>query len=509
MRSTVRQTSTGPLKGRPLRLPTKDTMESTTSFALLNLAEPIQRALAEKCYITPSPIQAQAIPHLLNGRDLLGCAQTGTGKTAAFALPILHRLATQPRNPAPRRPRALVLTPTRELAVQISDSFTSYGKHLSLRHTVIFGGVGQNPQVQSLKRGAHILVATPGRLLDLEGQGAVDLRDIEILVLDEADRMLDMGFIHDVKRILKKLPQERQSLLFSATMPGQIQALASSLLRDPVRVEVDPVCSTVDRIDQSVCHVAKEEKARLLMGVLNHHAEGLVLVFARTKHGSNRLATHLTKLGVPAEAINGNKSQSARQRALESFRTGATRVLVATDVAARGIDVKGISLVVNFDLPNEPESYVHRIGRTARAGADGIAVSFCDRTERSYLRDIERLIRKRIPESELYDLAEAPTNPIFAPAEPQAPAQAQHQPSANGRHRHGHAPRRSPHRHEPPRARHHGHHGQRHAPAQPTSQGQAESESRTGVAQRGPKPQHRKASALGRGWRAMRRLMSR
>jgi ATP-dependent RNA helicase RhlE len=361
------------------------------------LAEPLLRALNEKKYTHPSPIQAQAIPYLLEGRDLMGCAQTGTGKTAAFSLPILHRLAQSNKPRSPGRPRALILTPTRELAAQIGENIERYGRHVRISHTVIFGGVGQKPQIDALRSGVEIVVATPGRLLDLYEQRYIDFSLVEVFVLDEADRMLDMGFAPDVKRIIAKLPARRQSLLFSATMPTQIRAIAQSLLHDPATVTVTPVASTVERIDQRVCHVNNANKHRLLVHLLGEQPEGLVLVFSRTKHGANRLADRLGRDGIRATAIHGNKSQSARQRALDEFRTGRTRVLVATDIAARGIDVKGISLVVNFDLPNEPEAYVHRIGRTARAGADGMAVSLCDPSELDYLRDIGRLIRQDIP----------------------------------------------------------------------------------------------------------------
>lgn len=372
-------------------------MTSVTSFTDLNLAQPIQRAIIEKNYTQPSPIQAQAIPHLLEGRDLIGCAQTGTGKTAAFALPILHLLNASPKSPVRGKPRALILTPTRELAAQISDNFAAYGKHLNLRHTVIFGGVGQNPQVRTLNNGIDILVATPGRLLDLHQQGYIDFSQVEIFVLDEADRMLDMGFAPDVKRVIAKLPAKRQSLLFSATMPGPIMEIADKLLHNPVKVAVTPASSTAERIDQLVCHVDKKNKSKLLVHTIGSHGKGLVLVFSRTKHGSNKLVKHLDVNGIRSAAIHGNKSQTARERALEQFRAGNVRVLVATDIAARGIDVKGISLVINYDIPNEPESYVHRIGRTARAGADGKAIAFCEPEERSYLRDIEKLIRTDVP----------------------------------------------------------------------------------------------------------------
>jgi ATP-dependent RNA helicase RhlE len=371
--------------------------DTTVTFASLNLSAPILRALVDKAYLRPSPIQARAIPPLLEGRDLIGCAQTGTGKTAAFALPILQRLMARPQPRAPRRPRALILTPTRELAAQIDESFASYGRHLPLHHAVIFGGVGEQPQIRALAAGVEIVVATPGRLLDLMEQGHALLDRVEIFVLDEGDRMLDMGFAPDVTRIIARLPARRQSLLFSATMPEAIRQLAQRFLHDPVRIEVTPVASTVDSVEQRVCHVDRRDKHRLLVHTLSRHRDGLALVFSRTKHGANRLADNLDRDGIPAAAIHGNKSQGARQRALEDFRTGRTRVLVATDIAARGIDVKGIALVINFDIPNEPEAYVHRIGRTARMGAAGFAYSFCDPSERAWLRDIQRLIRQNIP----------------------------------------------------------------------------------------------------------------
>jgi ATP-dependent RNA helicase RhlE len=371
--------------------------DTSITFASLNLSAPLLRALVEKAYTQPSPIQAQAIPPLLEGRDLIGCAQTGTGKTAAFALPILQRLAARPQPRTPRRPRALILTPTRELAAQIDESVGLYGRHLPLRHAVIFGGVGEQPQIRALMSGVEIVVATPGRLLDLMEQRYAQLDGVEIFVLDEADRMLDMGFAPDVRRIVAQLPARRQSMLFSATMPEAIRQMANRLLSNPVRVEVTPVGSTVDRVEQRVCHVDRRDKHRLLVHTLSRHQDGLALVFSRTKHGANRLADNLERDGIRAAAIHGNKSQGARQRALEDFRTGRTRVLVATDIAARGIDVKGIALVVNFDIPNEPEAYVHRIGRTARMGASGFAFSFCDPSERAWLRDIQRLIRQNIP----------------------------------------------------------------------------------------------------------------
>ncbi len=385
--------------------------DSGILFSALPLAAPIQRALTDKAYTHPSPIQAQAIPPLLEGRDLIGIAQTGTGKTAAFALPILHLLSTKPVERQPRFPRALILTPTRELAGQIADNIALYGRYLSIRQTLVFGGVGEHPQIRSLAAGTDIVIATPGRLLDLMEQRHVHLGKVEILVLDEADRMLDMGFAPSVKRIIAKVPQKRQSLLFSATMPGSIRQLAESVLRDPVRVEVTPVASTVERIDQSLCHVSRENKQRLLVQLITENREGLTLIFSRTKHGADRIVKNLARDGVRADAIHGDKSQGARERALDAFREGISRVLVATDIAARGIDVKGISLVVNYDLPDEPEAYVHRIGRTARAGAEGRAVSFCDYEERDKLRDIERLIRKSIPVNTTHAFA-LPVNPV-------------------------------------------------------------------------------------------------
>ena len=369
------------------------------SFDELNLIEPILRALREEGYTTPTPIQAQAIPQVLDGHDLLGVAQTGTGKTAAFSVPILQILhqTAQVSRQAPSHIRCLVLTPTRELAIQIGESFASYGRHLKLRSTVIFGGVNQHSQVQALKRGVEVLIATPGRLLDLMNQGFVDLRHLDVFVLDEADRMLDMGFIHDIKRILPKLPAKRQTLFFSATMPGQIQELADGLLRpNPVKVAVTPVSSTADTVTQSVYLVEKNDKPALLEHLLTDKNIRRVLVFTRTKHGADRVVKTLAKANIPAEAIHGNKSQNHRQRALSNFKAGSTRVLVATDIAARGIDVDELTHVINYELPNEPETYVHRIGRTGRAGADGTALSFVEDEERAYLQDIQKLIRRQL-----------------------------------------------------------------------------------------------------------------
>lgn len=373
-------------------------------FDDLQLIEPLLRAVHAEGYDEPSPIQEQAIPHLLAGRDLLGCAQTGTGKTAAFALPILQRLmATKKTNPA--HLRALVLAPTRELASQIGESFRVYGKFTNLVTVTIFGGVNQYPQIDQLRRGADILVATPGRLIDLMGQGYAKLNQLEVLVLDEADRMLDMGFIKPVKHIIAALPSRRQTMLFSATMPSEIESLAASILNDPIEVVVTPAATTVDAIAQTVFFVEKMQKPALLEFLLRDKAIKRVLVFTRTKHGANKVVSQLASSSVPAEAIHGNKSQAAREKALYNFKRGTTRVLVATDIAARGIDVDEITHVINYDLPNEPESYVHRIGRTGRAGASGMAFSFCDADERPFLVDIERLIRKHVPRATDYPYA--------------------------------------------------------------------------------------------------------
>ena len=364
-------------------------------FSELQLIRPLLRAVEEAGYSSPSPIQQKAIPPVLAGRDLLGCAQTGTGKTAAFALPILQRLSRT--QPAEKGIRALILTPTRELALQIDECFSAYGKYLKVSHTVIFGGVGQAPQVAALQKGVQVLTACPGRLNDLIGQGFVDLSHLEVFVLDEADRMLDMGFIHDVKKVIRQLPAKRQNLLFSATMPKEIEQLAAGILQKPVSVKVDPPSSTVDRIDQSLYRVAKADKKRLLALLLADPAVKNALVFSRTKHGANAIAAFLTKQGIEAAAIHGNKSQSARVAALEGFKSGRLKALVATDIAARGIDISELSHVFQLDLPEVPETYVHRIGRTGRAGAEGTAVAFCSPEEEEYLAAIEKLIRKKIP----------------------------------------------------------------------------------------------------------------
>jgi ATP-dependent RNA helicase RhlE len=366
-------------------------------FTELALGPGLQKALVAIDYHTPTPIQKQSIPKVLAGRDLLACAQTGTGKTAAFTLPILERMLQNQRSQGDQHIRALVLTPTRELAIQIDENLAAYTRHVPISHTVIFGGVKQHKQVRALQRGIDFLVATPGRLLDLVGQGLLDLSQLEYFVLDEADRMLDMGFINDVRRVLRLIPRKRQSLFFSATLPQNIVELAGEILTDPVQVEVTPVSSTVDVIDQSVYYVAKRDKRKLLLHLLDDPEIETALVFSRTKHGANKIAKVLSNNKIAAEAIHGNKSQNHRQRVLQNFKDRKTRVLVATDIAARGIDVEELSHVINFDLPNVPETYVHRIGRTGRAGASGIALSFCDGEERAYLRDIKKLIDREIP----------------------------------------------------------------------------------------------------------------
>jgi ATP-dependent RNA helicase RhlE len=366
------------------------------TFEELKLIEPIKLALKEANYTQPTPIQEQAIPALLEGKDLLGCAQTGTGKTAAFALPILNNLMLSKKRAAQKQARVLVLAPTRELAIQVHESFLTYGKHLRLKYAVVYGGVGQTPQVQAMSNGVDVLVATPGRLLDLINQGFIKLEALEVFVLDEADRMLDMGFIHDIKKVLHLLPKKRHNLFFSATMPPEIEKLAHSILHNPVKVEVTPVSSTAELITQSVMYVDRENKRALLKHILQDKNLKRVIVFSRTKHGANRISEFLEKSGITSAAIHGNKSQTARQNALENFRKGKTRVLIATDIAARGIDIDDITHVINFDLPNVSEDYVHRIGRTARAGASGAAISFCDSEEKAFLKDIEKLIGKTI-----------------------------------------------------------------------------------------------------------------
>lgn len=366
------------------------------SFQNLKLIEPILSALKTEGYTTPTPIQQQSIPIILEGYDLLGCAQTGTGKTAAFAIPILQLLKTRQNKNLPKKIKTLILTPTRELAIQIDESMAAYGRNCGLKHSVIFGGVSQSPQTNSLKNGIDILTATPGRLLDLMNQGFIDLKYVEILVLDEADRMLDMGFINDVKKIIAKVPVKRQTLFFSATMPSEIQKLSNTILNNPKKVEVSPVSSTANTVKQSIYLVEKSDKKALLNHLLQDRNIKSALVFTRTKHGADKVVKDLAKTGIQAEAIHGNKSQNARQRALSNFKSGSTRILIATDIAARGIDVEDLSHVINYELPNIPETYVHRIGRTGRAGASGIALSFCDSEEKEYLRDINKLIGNNV-----------------------------------------------------------------------------------------------------------------
>ncbi len=450
-------------------------------FSALALSEPILRALAEEGYDIPTPIQAKAIPPALEGKDLLGCAQTGTGKTAAFALPILHRLQAMPANPSrhgQKFPRALILSPTRELASQIGQSFATYGRHTGLTHTTVYGGVSQFNQVRALHRGVDILVATPGRLLDLMQQRVVVLREVNVLVLDEADRMLDMGFIAPIRQIAAALPSPRQTLMFSATMPREITHLAESLLHHPVKVMVTPVASTVPLTEQLVYRVPRGRKPALLEHLLAEKHVTRALVFIRTKHHADRLCRMLVQRGISAVAIHGNKSQSQRERALAGFRAGHARVLVATDVAARGLDVDGITHVFNFDLPHEPEAYVHRIGRTGRAGATGIAIGFCDPDESDLLHAIEKLTGKRIPLiTDLPALPEpihkptiSPPHPSLHPPSHRAPS---HQPRQHG-HGHGHGGHPDHRQSSPPSRSSH------HAPHQAQSHGQSAA------------PQHRK-----------------
>ena len=410
------------------------------TFQDLQLLPQLLRAVAEMGYTAPSPIQAQAIPPVLAGRDLIGCAQTGTGKTAAFAIPILQTL--QSRVDKTHRPiRALVLTPTRELALQIKENFDLYGKYLPIRNTVIFGGVGQGPQVEALQRGVDVLVATPGRLNDLCNQGHIDLTGIETFVLDEADRMLDMGFIHDVRKVIARLPKKRQTLLFSATMPQEIAELSQTILIDPVRVEVTPQSSTVEAIEQRVYKVDKANKKHLLQYILQDQSLDSVLVFTNTKHGADRVVKELGRAGIAAMAIHGNKGQSARVKALESFKSGAIRILVATDIAARGIDVNELGCVINYELPNVPETYVHRIGRTGRAGRDGLAISFCNFDELAYLKDIEKLIGKKVPVVEDHpwpmEIFEATPKAVRPPRPPRAERQNQAPESAGPQNKSG------------------------------------------------------------------------
>lgn len=413
------------------------------SFEKLNLIEPILKSLQAEGYTKPTPIQEQSIPVLLERRDLLGCAQTGTGKTAAFAIPILqliHQDELYKKGPAGIK--ALILTPTRELAIQIGESFTAYGKLLRIKHTVIFGGVPQRSQTDALRAGVDVLVATPGRLLDLMDQRYVRLEHLKTFVLDEADRMLDMGFIHDVKKIIGRIPAKRQTIFFSATMPAEISKLADTILTNPVRVEVTPVSSTANTVRQEIYFVDKNNKRSLLLHLLKDNAINTALVFTRTKHGADRVAKDLNRAGVMAEAIHGNKSQNARQRALSNFKLQQTRVLVATDIAARGIDIDELSHVINYELPNIPETYVHRIGRTGRAGASGISISFCDAEERAYLKDIQKLIGKSVPvaENNPYPLSGAAMNrPVEAPKQNSQRRQGFKRPSASGPHKQSNA----------------------------------------------------------------------
>ena len=383
------------------------------SFEKLNLIEPILRALKTEGYTTPTPIQEQSIPIILQQKDLLGCAQTGTGKTAAFAIPILQLLYNDRlQHKEQKTIKALILTPTRELAIQIGESFTAYGKHTGLKQIVVFGGVSQNPQADAIRRGVDILVATPGRLLDLMQQRIVHLVHIKMLVLDEADRMLDMGFVNDVKKIIAKVPSKRQTLFFSATMPKEIQTLADTILTRPEKVEVTPVSSTADTIQQQLFYVEKNDKRALLNHILKDKEIKTALVFTRTKHGADKVVKDLVKVGITAEAIHGNKSQNARQRALTNFKNRTTRVLIATDIAARGIDIDELTHVINYELPNVPETYVHRIGRTGRAGASGIALSFCDAEELPFLKDIHKLIAKQIPVNEEHPYPMSPQSMV-------------------------------------------------------------------------------------------------
>ena len=405
------------------------------TFHELGLADPILKALQTEGYDSPTPIQAQAIPILLKGKDLLGVAQTGTGKTAAFAIPILHHLYQRANGqPGKRRLKALVVTPTRELAIQISESFTAYGRYTGLRNTVIFGGVKQGKQVDALRSGVEILIATPGRLLDLMNQGYITFRDLEYVVLDEADQMLDMGFIHDIKKIIAKLPPKRQSLFFSATMPKDIVELSRKILGDFERVTIRPEQTTAEKVEQSVFFVSKGNKPSLLAHLLQERPDDSVLVFSRTKHGADKIVRKLGQTQIRAAAIHGNKSQNARQKALGNFKEGKLKVLVATDIAARGIDVDELSLVINYDLPNVSETYIHRIGRTGRASASGAAISFCDAEERPYLKDIEKLIRQeitRMPEHEFSDGAGENTAIAEPASQPERPRNGQRQDNRN------------------------------------------------------------------------------
>ena len=409
-------------------------------FKSLQIIEPILKSLKEEGYTIPTAIQSEAIPIVLAGTDLLGSAQTGTGKTAAFAIPILQLLSANKSHDRKIKIRSLIVTPTRELAIQIGESFKAYGRHTGLSSTVVFGGVNQNQQTNALQRGVDILVATPGRLLDLMNQGFISLKDIQIFVLDEADRMLDMGFIHDVKKIIAALPQKRQSLFFSATMPPEIVKLSATILHKPIKVEVTPVSSTADTINQFIYFVDKGNKNALLVDLLKDKNIKTALVFTRTKHGADKVVKILVKNHIKAEAIHGNKAQNARQRALSNFKAQTTRVLVATDIAARGIDVDDLGYVINFEIPNIAETYVHRIGRTGRAGANGIAYSFCDAEEKAYLKDIEKLINKKIPVIDNHPFPLMDHNPVKTEKQPhQRSNHPRPKPSANGAKRQWHS----------------------------------------------------------------------
>jgi ATP-dependent RNA helicase RhlE len=416
-----------------------------TSFHDFGLAEPITRALAEEKYLVPTPIQTQTIPIALSRRDVVGIAQTGTGKTAAFALPILHHLFTDRRRPERKTCRVLVLSPTRELSGQILDSFRAYGRHVGISATLVIGGVSMGAQVRALLNGVDVLVATPGRLLDLVQSNALRLGEVEFLVLDEADRMLDMGFIHDIRKIVAKLPARRQTLFFSATMPRAIAELAEQMLRNPAKVAVTPSASTVESVEQRIIHVDRAAKPAVLVDVLQRESIDRALIFTRTKHGADKVVRSLVKAGIAAQAIHGNKSQNQRERVLAAFRQGGVRTLVATDIAARGIDVDGISHVVNYDLPNIPETYVHRIGRTARAGAAGVAISLCDAEEAAFLRDIEKLIRMSIPAT---DRRSSPRlHPHPQPAVPSREARPPGRAPGNQRQRHRNGSQRNSAKH--------------------------------------------------------------
>jgi len=422
---TNSESGRAPAESRPAPLTapaaTCEKVAPNEASAFSELLPEIQRAVAEEGYTTPTPIQAQAIPHLLAGRDLLGCAQTGTGKTAAFTLPILQHLARNRRPPVRNRPRVLVLAPTRELAAQIGDSIRVYGRHLRVSHAVIFGGVGQRPQTTAMSRGVDILVATPGRLLDLMQQGFVKLDAVEVFVLDEADRMLDMGFIHDIRRVIERLPQKRQSVFLSATLQPEVVSLARTLVHDPAHVTIRPDKPAVEKIAQKVLFVDRQNKDALLVRLLQDSNMDRVIVFTQMKHAANKVCEKLIRAGISASAIHGNKSQSARTAALADFKNGQVRVLVATDIAARGIDVDGITHVVNYHIPIEPETYVHRIGRTARAGADGDAISFCGADERDALRAIERLLRGQIEVESGHEFHSQQAQNAFGPAARPAP----------------------------------------------------------------------------------------